>query len=497
MHTTSRQKLLLACIALVFLILAVASARTLLPWSDEAWFSSPALNLLTKGSPGVSLLDPTAGFRLNNLLRINEHSYWEPPLHTAAQVVWYKLVGFSVFHLRYLSILWGLVTLASWFFIMKILSEDIRPAILTVALLAVDFTFVWTASEGRMDMMAAALGQAGLASFLLLRERHFPLAILVSQALVAAAGMSHPMASGDFAGLLVLTLFYDRKRIRFTHVAIAAVPYVIGAAGWWLYISQDREAFFAQFGGNAADRFSSLSPGAFIQTQVRERFLWMFGLAPDTKGFSHLKIYILLVYLAGVIGFLVNRDLRRRPGYRALIAVWAASYVTFIAIDRESHFFYLIHFILLMVPMLSAWLVWCWDHRSLPRWALIAAMSCMVAIQIATNGRRIEQDAYDNVYLATTSYLKQHAVGKGIIMGSAELGFELGFDSDVVDDYRLGIRSGKKPTYIVIDRNRYEEWIPLLATQEPESYRQIRALLGQFHQVFDAGAYRIYARNDL
>src|SRR6266576_850774 len=68
-------------IALLYLVQTIACGRTLLPWSDEAWFASPALNLITKGNFGTSVLDTTAVWRTNNLTRIDQHTYWITPLY--------------------------------------------------------------------------------------------------------------------------------------------------------------------------------------------------------------------------------------------------------------------------------------------------------------------------------------------------------------------------------------------------------------------------------
>jgi len=208
----------------VYLLLAIGGVRTILPWCDEAWFSSPALNLITKGSFGTSVLDPTSDFRLNRIAGIDRYTYWIVPLYPLTQAAWYKVVGFGLFSLRFYSVALGLLALASCYITIKVLSGDRRAALLAAALLSIDFTFQWSAAVGRMDMMCAALGQAGFAAFLLLRTRNFPMALLVSQSLVAAAGLSHPMGIGAFAGLLFLTLYYDRNRIRLSHVAQPTAP---------------------------------------------------------------------------------------------------------------------------------------------------------------------------------------------------------------------------------------------------------------------------------
>src|SRR5260370_6080630 len=198
---------------LVFAALAGAGTLVSLPWSDEGWFANPALNLITNGTFGTSVLDPTASFRTNNLTGINQQSYWIVPLDPLAQAVWYKVVGFGLLKLRVLSVLWGLLTLAAWWKIVEILTADRRAATVALGLLSIDFTVVWSSSVGRMDIMAAALGGCGLSAYLVLREGPLWRAVLVSQTLIAAAGMSHPMAVGYFVGLLFLTLHLDRRRI--------------------------------------------------------------------------------------------------------------------------------------------------------------------------------------------------------------------------------------------------------------------------------------------
>jgi hypothetical protein len=92
-------------------------------------------------------------------------------------------------------------------------------------------------------------------------------------------------------------------------------------------------------------------------------------------------------------------------------------------------------------------------------------------------------------------YLKQHAKSQDVVMGSAELAFELGFDGNLVDDPRLGCRSGKRPSFIVIDQNRYAEWIPQYEQREPQTYGYIHDMMArEFHLVLDNAAYTIYAR---
>ena len=83
-------------------------------------------------------------------------------------------------------------------------------------------------------------------------------------------------------------------------------------------------------------------------------------------------------------------------------------------------------------------------------------------------------------------------------MGSAELAFQQGYMDSLVDDQRLGSRSGEPPNFIVIDKNRYAEWIPQYEQREPETYRYIHGTMErEFHEVQANTAYRVYARNGM
>jgi hypothetical protein len=303
------------------------------------------------------------------------------------------------------------------------------------------------------------------------------------------------MALGAFAGLIALTLYYDRRRIRIAHVAVAAVPYLAGAIAWGAYIAKDPALFWSQFSTDAGNRVISGPLLHWLKQQIDDRYLYMFGLAPDTLGLSHLKIVILAVYAAGVAGVLFNRKIRNDERFRPLLLLWLASMFTMAIVDKEIHPFYLLHFVNPLAAILAVWLCWNWDARTVPRWALIGLVAISVLVQLTVLGSRIRQDRYRESFLATTQYLKQHAGPNDRIFGSAELAFELGFEGQVVDDFRLGYRTGKEAKFIVLDQNRYQEWIPNLQMTEPEAYRSITAMLADRYQLVQENAgYRLYVR---
>jgi len=484
-----------AAIVAVYLILAVACARTLIPWCDEAWFAGPAYNLITHGYMGTPVLDPTSGWFIRDLRHIDRYTYWIMPLYSLSQALWFQLFHFGLMAVRLYSVFWGLLALASWFLVVKQITGDIGTGLLTAALLATDFTFLWGAGVGRMDMMCEALGVGGIAAFLCLRKKNLLLAMLAGHAGVAAAGLAHPMALGALAGLIALTLYYDRRRIRIAHVAAAATPYLIGALAWGAYISKDPAVFWIQFSTDAGSRVISGPLLLWLKLQTVDRYLYMFGWAPDTHGLSHLKIVVLAIYAIGLGGAFLNRRLRSDKRFRPLLLLWLASTLTMALVDREIHPFYLLHFVDPLAALLAVWLCWNWDARTVPRWALSGLVILLMLVQFAALGSRIRENRYRNSFLATTEFLSQHAGPDDRIFGSAELAFELGFEGRVVDDFRLGYRTGKEARWVVLDRNRYQEWIPALKKTEPEAYRSITAMLADHYQLVRQNAdYQVYVR---
>src|SRR4029453_7905840 len=206
-------------IGVVFTVFAVALVFTKRPWVDEAWFTGPALDLVTRGKFGTLLLDPAGShlrlYKPDAFLRgINERTYWVMPIHLIQLAAWGKLFGFSVFSMRMPSILWGGVALASVGSIVRRLYDGRGAALIGVAVLAVDFGFVNGAADGRMDMTCTALGLAALAVYLHLRESNFSGAVIGAHALAAAAVFTHPNGIYSSGGLLLTMLWLDRHRVR-------------------------------------------------------------------------------------------------------------------------------------------------------------------------------------------------------------------------------------------------------------------------------------------
>jgi 4-amino-4-deoxy-L-arabinose transferase-like glycosyltransferase len=161
---------------------------------------------------------------------------------------WFKVFGFSIWSQRYLSAFWGVIAILAWYVIIEALSRDYRLAVFTATLIGLDHALVASASLGRMDMMSAALSYAALAAYLALRERRLPLAFPAAFSAVAASGLSHP-AGGvlSFCGVSLLAIYLDRRRVNVHCLTLAAIPFVIAAMGWGLFVLRNSGYFLSQF----------------------------------------------------------------------------------------------------------------------------------------------------------------------------------------------------------------------------------------------------------
>jgi 4-amino-4-deoxy-L-arabinose transferase-like glycosyltransferase len=497
---TRLQRAVMLAVLVIFVASCAGSIRTTLPWCDEGWFADPAYNLLVRGVMANSTLDPTFGFGASRVTGIDRHTYWVMPLYILAQSAWYRLIGFDLFSMRTLSLVWSLAALAAWYFTLRVLLHDRDIATAAVAFIALDFHFIWASTTGRMDMMALALGFAALAVYLRWREQHFMRAVLGSNCLMAAALFTHPYAILLFLDLAILALLFDARRLlKIRSLAAAAAPYLAGLAAWGLYIMRDPYSFRAQFGGNAAARYDGLllfkAPWTAIRREVTRRYLDYYGAASYSAGLSRLKLLILFTYLAAIIGILLVRKLRRHPGYRLLLFITASHCFLLMAFDGKRVWTYLLYIVPMFATLLAVLVVNCWRERLLPRGLLAAVCLLFLTVQCATTWSRVSHDDYDRRFLPVTGFLASHAGKTKLIMGPSELAFQLGFGNNLLDDTRLGCLSGKQADYIVIDKLGYAAAIAYLEGDDPKCYLYIRKELAErYRAVYDAGGYTIYAR---
>lgn len=494
--------LALSCAILVYLVCCFSLAFTRAPWYDEGFVANPSYAWIVTGHPGVSVLDDSGPFlpfpQRIDMRGIREHVYMEMPVYTVFLAAWFKAFGFGLVTTRMFTILCGLVALLSWYCVVRRLTMDPAVAVVAFALIAVDYAYVLRTSEGRMDALSAAFGFAGLAVYLYLRERNFAQAVLWSHTCVAASAFTHPNGGMlAFAGLVFLTVYYDRKQIRARYIAIALCPYLVGAACWGIYIAQDVRAFKSQFLLNSIQggRLDTLrSPWNTVKREIMERYLGTLGGLGDSQGFKRLKLVIPISYWAGLAGVLSIGALRRRKGYVALLLLTAIYFFVLAFTDGRKSQEYVVHIIPLYATLLAASIVWLWRKGKIYRVATGAAVVCLCLVHIGGIFYQARADSYHKSYLPAIRFLKENTKADQMIMGPGVLGFGLRYPPNLIDDFRLGYLSEKKPDWIVVNE-WYEIWFLRLKAIEPDAYQFVTArLANEFKPVYRRGDFSIYHR---
>ena len=506
-RTFARRSVLLWVLAaafVVYLACSIGLATTRAPWYDEGFLANPSYSLIATGYPGVSILDDSGPFLPTttqvSMRGIRQHIYLEMPVYVVALAGWLKVFGLGLFSCRLFTVFCGALVLLLWYYTVRNLTADMTVAVVTVALIAGDYGFTLRASEARMDMLSAAFGFGGLAVYLCLRTRSFPWAVFLSNLCVSASAFTHPnggMVAG--AGLVFLTFYYDWRRIRFRHVAIALLPYLMGAAGWAWYISKDIESFRAQFmvnltQGGRIDTFGS--PLTTLKREIQLRYLSSLGGVGGATILLKLKLAIVISYFCGVVGVLASRSLRQQKGYRALLFLVGIYFLVLAFTDGRKSMNYTVHVIPLYAALVAAWLVWLWrNHGPAVRGILVTVVIGLSLVHAGGVAYQVRKDAYHKDYLPAIAFIKQNVSSDQLLMGPGVLGFGLAFPANLIDDFRLGALSGKTPSWIVVN-DWYEGWFGGLKSSEPAAYQFVRNRLeNEYRPVYQHGSYTIYSRN--
>lgn len=485
---------ILALAIIVFLTLTIWSALTTRPESDEGSFASPALNLAQNGFFGTTVFE----MEKSTLTRINERTYWVMPLFLLDASLSFKIFGYGLFTMRLVSIFWGLILLISWYLIILKFSDNKTYASVSTALLASSYVILSTATIARPDTMCASLGFAAFAVFLWLRERNLLLAILISQTLVVLSGLTHFLGFLAFLGLLFLTFYYDFRSIRWKHLVVAVLPYLIGGSifGWW--IMQDFPAFKDQFIDNAmaSGRMKGFSsPFDVITKEFTVRYPRAFGLLENTAGHSgpiYLKSLMLVGFVLGIFGVLFTSELRKK--FKALLILTAIYFFTMAFLDGQKLAVYLIYIVPFYLALFGIWFCHLWEKGWIPRPLLALGLTGFLFIGIGGIALRCRQNTYGNFYAPAINYINQNAVANDLVMGGPEARFALKDFRNHVADGAFGYHTGKRPKYIIYDPGTEDSWKDS-KTHFPEFYEYLPKLLQEEYTIaYENTAYKIYVR---
>lgn len=468
------------CILLTSVVLSCALALAKRPWCDEAWFASPAYNLAYHGTIGTTILDPHGFAYTPDLKGVDRFTYWIMPGYILAQAAWYRVVGFSLFSMRLLSIVWSAIALLSWFVVVNWITGSRRVSLLALLLLATEQQFIRSAAFGRMDLMCVALGLSALAAYLHFRESRFLLAMAASSCLATLAMVTHP--NGLFSTLILtgFVVWLDRGRLHFRTLLVAAIPALLIAGAWALYIVQEPGLFLAQIHSQSSFLSFLGSPVRMLAAEISERYSEPYGLTapfPVLLGSLVFYSYLLAISLA-----LAVPSLRGNRGSRVLLILTLFQFAALLLVKKS--WYYLVYILPFYTSLLAVVLDWVLLQGRVWRFVACAAVILITLVNTGFILVRVQRRDIQQ-FEAAVKYLKATGKPGELVMGSGELGFELGFDGQVIDDCRLGFLSGKVPAAIVIEPQYRSFWFPWIQTHEPAAYDHVSATLKRYDLVYN------------
>ena len=479
-------------VLLVFVGLCLALAMTRPPQSDEGHFASAGSAIASRGQFVMPMWTPW-------IPTLDVRVYSNMPLYFLTLGAWFKAFGVGWLSMRALSVGFGVVLVLSLASVLRSVSRDRLTELAGLVVVAINYDVI-NFSSARYDIMTAALSAAAVAVYLRLRERSLHRALLFSNLLLAAACMTHPYALFGMVGLAVFVLSLDVRRLRFSHVGLAAVPYLVALGAWGAYISVDPEMFKAQFGENARGRASgSMNPFSILRSEFVERYLEKFAGwgRGDVPAAMRVKALLLVAYAAGVTGCLLVARIRRAAATRALVLNAIAVVLLLAIIDRTKWYVYLIY----TIPLLAACLgLLAGDQLRAGGWrrqVTLAGLAGFALFSVVSVGYRARLDVHHQAYLPASRYLEAQLRPGQLVMAGGEFGLGLGFERHVLDDPWLGVTNGRAPDFIVQSNSGS------VGLQTPDARGgpyppEVAGVLASYRPVFESAVgstrYVVYAR---
>jgi len=482
--------IIIALISLVYVLAAANLTSRRAPWNDEGWFADPAYTLLTKGYMGSPIIHPRGTWLNRELQGIQTHTYWIMPAYPVLQTACYRIFGFGLFQMRAISIFAGFVVIWSWSLLIWTLTKNRFAAWITAAVLAADLTFLYGASDGRMDMTTAAFGSFGLAMFCWLRNNNLSLALLTANTLIAASIFCHP---NGVLYALILSLFvarYDLRSLRWRHL-LCLFPYLVFAGAWAVYILQKPDDFLAQFRANmeppGTTRMAGLlHPQTMMLQEITWRYLQHFG---GISLWAHLPPLMRIVpfFYWGCLLWLLLEGIVKRNQPHVFVGVCTVAMFSFMSILLALKSpFYLVAILPLYAASVALTISPQPDtFRRIP----ISLFTIVAVAQGFCFCQAVQHDQYRDGYLPAIAYLKKHASTETLINGSPGLLFALpGYR--LISDSRL-----QEPAeYIVVDRWSHFDWNFVYRNYEPQTAAEIQQTLATYEPAFEQNGWAILHR---
>ena len=212
-----------------------------------------------------------------------------------------------------------------------------------------------------------------------------------------------------------------------------------------------------------------------------------------------LKIAGLLVYLAALGTLASARALRQMSGCRLLLCLTLLQFLCLSVLVSAKFTYYLVYILPYFAAATGIAVSYLWSSYGLRVRALCAAaLVIYLAVQTAAViNLSMVTGGYRKEYMPVIAYLKSTLQPDDLVMGSAELGFSLGFENpQLVDDVWFGYWSGRRPTVVVVDRWYYEPVIEAATRLGIPRPAYFDTVLKNFRLVRELKGYRIYIRKN-
>lgn len=468
------------------LVLSLAYSATRSPWWDEGLYADVAHRFARTGQLASTVMAPTGTFGGAPLPGMDRHAYWTTPLYPVVVGGWFRAFGVGLLQMRVLSVVCTLMSLAAWWVIVATLTRSRTVAALAVSLVALDSHVLWSASIGRPEALAVALGAAGMAAYLRLRESRLTVAVGIAALLFALAALAHPLVAATGAAFTVLALVLDWRRIRARHVAVVLLTGAVVFAPWILYILQDVETFRAQWAANAGSRGGGLrAPLRALATDFTGRYLNLHFTS--LHGASRARIVELLGLVAALAVAAATPAIRRMPGVGRLAILAAVGWAALAVLDGTRWVQYFVHVYPAYLAVAAVALLSLWRRGGGRRVAAVALGASLVAPGVGGMLHRIRQNPYRSDYLPTVAVVQAYQQPGVVIVGGSELAFALGFDGAFVDDMQLRRRADvyvQGEQYLTDKRGAWQQ-------------RVRRQLRDEFVPVFTNDRFKVFVRREL
>ncbi len=211
-----------------------------LTWPDEGIFLDIANNLNTHGTLSTTLFkDAVPG--------LSKHAYWYPPLYFYALSIWTKAFGTSIISIRTLSVLIGIFSLATFFFLAEKLLKSGLYSALATAIIAIDPNFNQSARMARMEILVFLFMLISFLIYQTASKSNNKRALIYSGIFSSLAMVTHLI--GILAPAIIIpTIIASSRKLteKIKTIVLFAIPIVAVILAWLSTVIGNLNIFLSQ-----------------------------------------------------------------------------------------------------------------------------------------------------------------------------------------------------------------------------------------------------------